>query len=180
MKAITILEPWASLIACGAKKIETRSWATSYRGKIAIHAAKQINGELMDMAGEEPIRSTLKNNKGVMKDQKTGLLFNPGYVVAVADLADVQAVTANIFDIRTGKAHGAVIGKGSTLREIRGNEYFYGKYAVGGYAWILENVQRVEPVPAKGQQRIWNLNVPAVELAVWHSDFFGGEGDDRL
>lgn len=27
MKALTILEPWASIIACGAKQIETRSWS---------------------------------------------------------------------------------------------------------------------------------------------------------
>nr|WP_139181574.1 ASCH domain-containing protein [Pelosinus fermentans] len=40
MKAITILQSWASLIACGAKLIETRSWATKYRGKIAINVAK--------------------------------------------------------------------------------------------------------------------------------------------
>ena len=39
MKALTILQPWASLIACGAKMIETRSWSTAYRGEIAIHAA---------------------------------------------------------------------------------------------------------------------------------------------
>ena len=41
MKAITLWQPWASLIACGAKKYETRSWATRYRGPIAIHAAKK-------------------------------------------------------------------------------------------------------------------------------------------
>ncbi len=41
MKAITIWQPWASLIACGAKKFETRSWATNYRGPIAIHVAKK-------------------------------------------------------------------------------------------------------------------------------------------
>jgi hypothetical protein len=40
MKALTILEPWASIIACGAKQIETRSWSTKYRGSIAIHAGK--------------------------------------------------------------------------------------------------------------------------------------------
>ncbi len=39
MKAITLWQPWASLIAIGAKKIETRSWATKYRGPLAIHAA---------------------------------------------------------------------------------------------------------------------------------------------
>ncbi len=39
MKAITLWQPWASLLACGAKIYETRSWATNYRGPIAIHAA---------------------------------------------------------------------------------------------------------------------------------------------
>ncbi|TWH47470.1 ASCH domain-containing protein [Sporomusa sp. KB1] len=40
MKAITILQPWASLLACGAKQIETRSWPAKYRGPIAIHTGK--------------------------------------------------------------------------------------------------------------------------------------------
>jgi hypothetical protein len=40
MKAITIRQPWASLIAAGVKTIETRSRLTAYQGRIAIHAAK--------------------------------------------------------------------------------------------------------------------------------------------
>lgn len=39
MKALTLHQPWASLIALGVKTIETRSWSTSYRGPLAIHAA---------------------------------------------------------------------------------------------------------------------------------------------
>lgn len=38
MKAITIKEPWASLIINGHKEYEFRSWKTKYRGKILIHA----------------------------------------------------------------------------------------------------------------------------------------------
>src|SRR5258708_5270609 len=41
VKALTLWQPWASLIAVGAKTIETRSWSTSYRGPLAIHAAKR-------------------------------------------------------------------------------------------------------------------------------------------
>ena len=40
MKALTIKEPWASLIINGYKKYEFRSWKTNYRGKILIHAGK--------------------------------------------------------------------------------------------------------------------------------------------
>lgn len=41
MKALTIRQPWASLIAEGVKTIETRSWATKHRGPLAIHASKR-------------------------------------------------------------------------------------------------------------------------------------------
>jgi activating signal cointegrator 1 len=40
MKAISICQPWATLIVIGAKRFETRSWKTDYRGILAIHASK--------------------------------------------------------------------------------------------------------------------------------------------
>lgn len=42
MKAITLHQPWASLVAWGEKKYETRSWGTAYRGEIAIHAGLHL------------------------------------------------------------------------------------------------------------------------------------------
>lgn len=48
MKAITLWQPWASLLACGAKHYETRSWPTNYRGPIAIHAAKTNVRSVLD------------------------------------------------------------------------------------------------------------------------------------
>lgn len=41
IKAITLWEPWATLMAYGLKEIETRSWYTKHRGPLAIHAAKR-------------------------------------------------------------------------------------------------------------------------------------------
>ena len=38
MRVLTLREPWASLIAYGPKRIETRSWRSSYRGPLYIHA----------------------------------------------------------------------------------------------------------------------------------------------
>ncbi len=40
MKALTLTQPWATLVANGSKRVETRSWRTRYTGRIAIHAAK--------------------------------------------------------------------------------------------------------------------------------------------
>lgn len=39
MKALSIKQPWASLIAHGIKDIENRTWRTHFRGKIYIHAS---------------------------------------------------------------------------------------------------------------------------------------------
>jgi len=47
MKALTLYQPWASFVACGLKKWETRSWATEYRGPLAIHSAlRPVDGFL--------------------------------------------------------------------------------------------------------------------------------------
>lgn len=40
MKALSVKQPWASLIASGRKTIETRRWKTSYRGPLVIVSAR--------------------------------------------------------------------------------------------------------------------------------------------
>jgi hypothetical protein len=40
--------------------------------------------------------------------------------------------------------------------KITGNEFEFGDYTYGRYAWLLDNVQRIDPVPAKGKQRLWD------------------------
>lgn len=41
MKALTIKQPWVHAIFRAGKNIENRTWRTSYRGWLAIHAAGQ-------------------------------------------------------------------------------------------------------------------------------------------
>ncbi len=41
MKALSLWQPWASAIAIGEKRVETRHWSTNYRGPLLIHAAKR-------------------------------------------------------------------------------------------------------------------------------------------
>ncbi len=54
MKAITLYQPWASLIMDGRKTIETRSWKTNYRGLLAIHAGRICDTEACQEAGYDP------------------------------------------------------------------------------------------------------------------------------
>ena len=45
MKALSVKQPWANLIAAGEKTIETRAWATDYRGPILIVSSRLPNIE---------------------------------------------------------------------------------------------------------------------------------------
>lgn len=47
MKAITLKQPWASLVAYGIKKYEFRTWKTNYRGKLLIHAGAGVDKDEM-------------------------------------------------------------------------------------------------------------------------------------
>ena len=151
MKALTLLQPWASLIACGAKKIETRSWSTKYRGPIAIHVAQ--HKDTPRCAWEEPFKSEL-TKAGMFTEYPGGKLGfklkHNGCVIAIADLVDCQMVVR-----RNGIA--AMLENGVT---VMGNELAFGDYTPSRYAWMLENVKAIEPVPAKGMQRIWEWETP--------------------
>lgn len=48
MKAITIRQPWATLIMLGVKRYEFRSWKTNFRGEVLIHAGKGIDKEAVE------------------------------------------------------------------------------------------------------------------------------------
>ena len=50
MKAISLKEPWASLVLEGRKTIETRVWRTNYRGKLLLCASKDPKSEISSRA----------------------------------------------------------------------------------------------------------------------------------
>ncbi|HET8777953.1 MAG TPA: hypothetical protein VFN76_09870 [Candidatus Limnocylindria bacterium] len=61
MKALSLTQPWASLVAIGAKTIETRNWTTAHRGPVAIHAAKGFPEGARYICHDEPFGSTLRS-----------------------------------------------------------------------------------------------------------------------
>jgi len=131
MKAITIKQPWATLIVMSAKKFETRSWQTKYRGQIAIHAGKTVDKEA---CSDFYIQRTLKENgMETYEDLPTGV------VLAMAQLTTCHKVTLDF-------AH-----------QLVKLEKEFGDYTAGRYAWELNNVQLLsKPIQAKGQLSLWN------------------------
>lgn len=50
MKALSIKEPWVSMVVSGQKTIEIRTWNTSHRGKLLICASKTPHSNLSGKA----------------------------------------------------------------------------------------------------------------------------------
>ncbi len=134
MKALTIRQPWASLVAIGAKRIETRSWATNYRGVLCIHSSKNILGQDLYICYQEPFLSALM--KGGI-DLPGGLPL--GRIIATARLVDCERID----DWRPGKP-----------------ELDFGWYENDRYAWFFEDVDRLEvSVPARGSLGLWEVTL---------------------
>lgn len=63
MKAITIKQPWASLICEGIKNVENRKWKTNFRGRVLVHAALKdfnFNGQIISEYQREFIKAVKK------------------------------------------------------------------------------------------------------------------------
>lgn len=61
MKALSIKQPWASLIAHGVKNIENRTWRTNFRGRIYIHASGKSSGALYELLNEQQLDSMVNH-----------------------------------------------------------------------------------------------------------------------
>jgi len=75
--AISIREPWASMIASGEKTLEIRTWATGHRGKIILCASKKPCGRY---AGQAFALADLVNIRPMTPDdaKKAGGFFIDG------------------------------------------------------------------------------------------------------
>lgn len=151
MKALSLWQPWASAIAVGAKHIETRGWPTSYRGQLAIHAAKRkVLDELRRL-------HACRNWKGAMG--WTGAFDHDfarlpfGGIVAIANLVDcrrTEAFRVDELDI-------------PRIPPTRGDAFAWterqmGNYEPGRYGWVLADIKPLQrPIPFKGAQLLFEI-----------------------
>ena len=59
LPALSIRQPWAWLIVAGFKDIENRTWPTSFRGELLVHAGKTMSRRYYDQTCEELFRMGL-------------------------------------------------------------------------------------------------------------------------
>jgi activating signal cointegrator 1 len=140
IKTISLWQPWASLIALNLKRYETRGWATNYRGELAIHAAKRP----LCKEGKRLI-AYLKEFHGQTIDLDRLPL---GAIIAIVDLTDCLSMGSE----------GIVIGSVPKL------ERMIGDWQPCRYAWKLENVREIEPIPYLGRQKLFTAEIENITV----------------
>jgi hypothetical protein len=137
IRVITLWEVWASLMAVGAKKLETRSWAVKYRGPIGIHAAGHWTAEQADYFTIDPYRSALAAG-GINSEADLHL----GCVLTIGILKKIYRTE----EVRP---------------RLTVEEEAFGNYEAGRYAWNIEVVYQLpKPIPARGARGLWFWDVP--------------------
>jgi hypothetical protein len=131
MKALTISQPFASLIARREKFVENRNWSTSYRGPLAIHAGK----------GTQYLTATELRQ------------YLTGGVIAVAELVGCLRLDGVLRSAHPSKIFVAR-GSGITFRDVIEHEH-----SEGPWCWVLSNVTPVEFFPCRGEQGLWNVEL---------------------
>ncbi len=172
MKAISLWQPHASLVVAGVKRFETRSWATSYRGRLAIHAAKLTGFNLWKRLGADDAATAEMNRLETILLRADG-----GYIFVSCGCGRIDIDTlprgcllgtvelVDVFHCRPLWNGGVVdttllIDPENTARGagLSALERSLGDYSPGRYAWAFENpVAFPRPIPYRGRQRLFDV-----------------------
>jgi phage N-6-adenine-methyltransferase len=132
LKAISLWQPWASLIPLGLKHYETRSWKTNYRGKLLICSTAKST--------KTQYQQYLKICNEVELPEWNETNFPHGCAIAICDLVDCIEMTPEF------------------IAQQSQTEILCGDWQVGRYAWKLKNIQPItEPFAVKGKQGLFNI-----------------------
>jgi hypothetical protein len=128
MKAISILQPWATLIVLGHKHFETRSWATKHRGPLLIHSGRRYTTAAQSLSELPPFSTHVPPGPLPL-----GQLI--GYCTLDACLPTEQA-----------------------LPEVSPDEHTFGDYRSGRHAWRLTNPHPfAHPIHWQGQLGLFTI-----------------------
>lgn len=161
MKAITLHQPWAQLIALGVKTIETRGWGTTHRGRIAIHAGMKAAPYPLDLSpgvftvGARGVPSALYVDDGGAPMRCTHAM-HLGAIVATANLidcvpiVDYKAPTPRSGPLDSLNVPACLDVHGGTLtywwhhdggfRDVT-DQWHYGDFRPGWWAWLLDDIE---------------------------------------
>lgn len=126
MKVITVKQPFASLITEGYKEYEFRTWKSSYRGELYIHAGLGVDKEAMK------------------RFEYLHLDYPQGVILAKCNMTDCVEIDDNMKKILKEKDE-----------KVYQGAIYKGKDEKKDYGFHLENIEKIKPIPAKGKLSFW-------------------------
>lgn len=143
MKALSVKQPFAGLIAAGIKTLETRTWYTSYRGPLLICASLRAHSLFQSYDYRTGILK-LDNYSAPHRYKIPLPLFEPsGVALCVVDLIDIVRFDRN-----------------EEMEKAACCDYYE-----GAWAWQLANPRLVKQVPVKGKIWLFGVEDSIVEFA---------------
>lgn len=148
-KVLTIMQPWASLLVHGVKKIETRPKPTSWtkeKGVYLIHAAQKWTMEQEDICLTEPFKSELEKlgYEPLYYSMSLGQIIGSIEVKEVCSIAKNHDNSVLYFSVDNCLAKWV---------NVKSPELSFGDYRDGRYAWLCENPRILKyPISYKGGQ----------------------------
>jgi activating signal cointegrator 1 len=160
MRAISLHQPWASLVVLGSKTMETRHWSTDYRGPLLIHAAKRRNiEELLWLGASWQFHAAFHAVGGSMNGRVLDLPF--GALVGKVDLigcVPTAALALNQLRMPRWTPDATDYHKEHLISGHYWCEEMLGNFELGRFAWVLTNAVRfTEPIPYKGSQGFFTV-----------------------
>jgi hypothetical protein len=141
IRALTVRQPFASLIVYGNKTLEIRSRRTNHRGQLLICAgANEHDGQMIDpdIPGRVvPCSRYLQQTRAL---SPTVEMFPVGVAVGIVELVDCRPMTPD-------DARRACV-----------------EFRPGLFAWELENPLLIEPFPVTGNVGLFNVNQSLIEF----------------
>ncbi len=153
VKSISLTQPWASLVAIGAKSIETRSWRVSYTGPLAIHAAKGFPADARDFTYTKLVRDCLLASPLNLKVERSR--YSGGGIERLDTQLPRGAVIATCKLV--GCVPTEVLDPGDTvfsvsIPKLSDQELQFGDFSKGRWGWLLEDVKML-PKPGDQSQK---------------------------
>ncbi|MEO6583240.1 MAG: ASCH domain-containing protein [Ferruginibacter sp.] len=133
MYALSLLQPWASLVVMGVKTIETRSWSTRHRGPLLIHASLGKAGSIF--SEDAPFKKYI----GDFNALPFGAIIGKVTLEKILRTEDFELPDA-------------------AMNALTLEEKAFGDYGPGRYGWVLiDAVKFKKPIPARGMPGLWNF-----------------------
>ena len=155
MKAVSIKQPWASLIAHGIKDIENRTWKTNFRGRVYIHVSAKTAGDFMRLLSNKQLNKVVWE----LENYKTfETYFKYSAIIGEVDIIDCVINHESIWAEKTPIIYTKPLVKDKNLRGYNEALKMY-QQNKPIYNWVLANaVLYDKPIlNVKGKLSFWEF-----------------------